>query len=316
MAILRYYVKKEKWSGLNKAVINNQERSSFKQFVMDFKRIVKGFVLLANVFPVIVGYWLALHFMGADLVMRWEELVFVTIGSLLVISGALMLNNWYEVDIDKEMVRTQERPTVTGHFSLKMVFWLGMAFSIIGLIFIAFTTFEAAIYAFLGWFTYVVLYTFWSKRKYTLNTIIGSISGAFTPLIGWATITPATHIVPIVLFMILFLWQIPHTFAIAMRRRDEYKAAGIPMLPVVYGMEMTKRQSLIYILLLFPLPFFMGALGTSFLIIATVLNVAWIILAVKGFFVKDNIKWANQMFYYSLTYMTILFGGMIIVTLW
>src|SRR5699024_10124683 len=85
------------------------------------------------------------------------------------------------------------------------------------------------------------------------------------------------------IIMILFLWQIPHTFAIAMRRRDEYKAAGIPMLPVVYGMEMTKRQSLIYILLLFPLPFFMGALGTSFLIIATVLNIAWIILAVKGF---------------------------------
>src|SRR5699024_3748383 len=155
---------------------------------MDFKRIVKVFVILAIVFPVIVGYWLALHFMVADLVMRWEELVFVTIVSLLVISGALVLNNWYEVDIDKEMVRTQERPTVTGHFSLKMVFWLGMAFSIIGLIFIAFTTFEAAIYAFLGWFTYVVLYTFWSKRKYTLNTIIGSISGAFTPLIGWATI--------------------------------------------------------------------------------------------------------------------------------
>src|SRR5699024_6606620 len=146
----------------------------------------------------------------------------------------------------------------------------GMAFSIIGLIFIAFTTFEAAIYAFLGWFTYVVLYTFWSKRKYTLNTIIGSISGAFTPLIGWVTITPATHIVPIVLFMILFLWKILHTFAIAMWRRDEYKAAGILMLLVVYGMEMTKRTSLIYILLLLPLPFFMGALGTSFLIIATV----------------------------------------------
>src|SRR5690625_7405752 len=127
--------------------------------------------------------------MGGELVMRWEELVFVTIRSLLVISGALMLNNWYEVDIDKEMVRTQERPTVTGHFSLKMVFWLGMVFSIIGLIFIAFTTLEAAIYAFLGWFTYVVLYTFWSKSKYTLNTIIGCVSGAFTILIGWSSIT-------------------------------------------------------------------------------------------------------------------------------
>src|SRR5699024_9487792 len=100
------------------------------------------------------------------------------------------------------------------------------------------------------------------------------------------------------------------------RRRDEYKAAGIPMLPVVYGMEMTNRQSLIYILLLFPLPYIMCALGTSFLIIATLLNIAWIILAVKGFLIKDNIKWANEVCYYALTYMTILFGGMIIVTRW
>lgn len=294
----------------------NKDNISYKEFFIDFKRLVKGIVLLANVSPVILGYWLALHFTGADLIMRWEELVIVTVGSLFVIAGALMLNNWYEVDLDKEMIRTQARPTVTGHFSLKMVFWLGVSFSIIGLVIIAMTTFEAAIYALLGWFTYVVLYTFWSKRKYTLNTVIGSVSGAFTPLIGWAALTPANHIVPIVLFMILFLWQIPHTFAIAMRRHDEYKAAGVPMLPVVYGMEMTKRQSLVYVLLLFPLPFFLGELGTSFLIIATIMNVIWIIISIQGFFVKDNIKWANQMFYYSLTYLSVVFGGMVIVTLW
>lgn len=294
----------------------NKDNISYKEFFIDFKRLVKGIVLLANVSPVILGYWLALHFTGADLIMRWEELVIVTVGSLFVIAGALMLNNWYEVDLDKEMIRTQARPTVTGHFSLKMVFWLGVSFSIIGLVIIAMTTFEAAIYALLGWFTYVVLYTFWSKRKYTLNTVIGSVSGAFTPLIGWAALTPANHIVPIALFMILFLWQIPHTFAIAMRRHDEYKAAGVPMLPVVYGMEMTKRQSLVYVLLLFPLPFFLGELGTSFLIIATIMNVIWIIISIQGFFVKDNIKWANQMFYYSLTYLSVVFGGMVIVTLW
>src|SRR5699024_12497202 len=104
MAILRYYVKKEMWSGLNKAVINNQERSSFKQFVMGFKRIGKGFVVLANVFPVIVGYWLALHCMGADLVMRLEVFVFVTIIFLLVISGDLICINWYTVDIVEVIV--------------------------------------------------------------------------------------------------------------------------------------------------------------------------------------------------------------------
>ncbi len=294
----------------------NKENLSYKEFFSDLKLLVKGKVLLANVSPVILGYWLALHFTGADLIMRWEELVIVTIGSLFVIAGALILNNWYEVDLDTAMMRTQARPTVTGNFPLKMVFWLGIGLSVLGMIIIAMTTLEAAIYALLGWFTYVVLYTFWSKRKYTLNTVIGSISGAFTPLIGWATLTPANHIVPITLFMILFLWQIPHTFAIAMRRHDEYKAAGVPMLPVVYGPEMTKRQSLIYILLLFPLPFFLGELGTSFLIISTIMNLIWIVISIKGFFVKDNMKWANQMFYYSLTYLTVVFGGMIIVTLW
>lgn len=301
------------WFGLE---LNKQNTLSYKEFFIDFKRLVKGIVLLANVSPVIVGFWLAIHFSGADFIMHWETFLIVTIGSMFVIAGALMLNNWYEVDLDKEMIRTQYRPTVTGHFSLKMVLWLGISFSIIGLIIISMTTWEATLYAFLGWFTYVVLYTFWSKRKYTLNTIIGSVSGAFTPLIGWAAIMSANHIVPIVLFVILFLWQIPHTFAIAMRRYDEYKAAGVPMLPVVYGMEMTKRQSFVYVLLLFPLPFFLGTLGTSFLIIATIMNVIWIVISIKGFFMKDNIKWANQMFYYSLTYLTIVFGGMIIVTLW
>ena len=296
--------------------INKQNTLSYKEFFIDFKRLVKGIVLLANVSPVIVGFWLAIHFTGADFIMHWETFLIVTIGSVFVIAGALMLNNWYEVDLDKEMIRTQFRPTVTGHFSLRMVLWLGISFSVIGLIIISMTTLEAALYAFLGWFTYVVLYTFWSKRKYTLNTIIGSVSGAFTPLIGWAAITSANHIVPIVLFVILFLWQIPHTFAIAMRRFDEYKAAGVPMLPVIYGMEMTKRQSFVYVLLLFPLPFFLGTLGTSFLIIATTMNVIWIVISVKGFFMKDNIKWAHQRSYYSLTYLTIVFGGMIIVTLW
>src|SRR5690606_6061656 len=116
-----------------------------------------------------------------------------------------------------------------------------------------FTTLEATLYSLIGWFTYVVLYTFWSKRKYTINTIIGSVSGAVTPLIGWAAITSSYHIVPIGFFLILFIWQVPHTFAIAMRRVEEYRAAGVPMLPVVAGFEATKRQIFIYVACLLPL---------------------------------------------------------------
>src|SRR5699024_7291612 len=124
------------------------------------------------------------------------------LGSTFTIAGALILNNWYEVDLDRKMLRTKDRPTVTGNIPLHIVLWMGIIASIIGIVLMLFTTIEATIYAFLGWFTYVVLYTFWSKRKYTLNTVIGSVSGAFTPLIGWATIESAFHIVPIVLFLI------------------------------------------------------------------------------------------------------------------
>src|SRR5690625_5644684 len=96
--------------------------------------------------------------------------MYLAIGSTLFMSGALMLNNWYEVDLDREMKRTQLRPTVTGNFSLKFVFNLGVISSVIGFIFLLFTTIETAVYALLAWFTYVVLYTFWSKTRYTLYT--------------------------------------------------------------------------------------------------------------------------------------------------
>src|SRR5699024_2097175 len=243
----------------------------------------------------------------------WDTFLYMTIGGTFVIAGALMLNNWYEIDLDRKMARTQQRPTVTGNFSKKQVLVMGISSSIIGMVVLLFTTLEAAIYGFLGWFTYVVLYTFWSKRKYTLNTVIGSVSGAFTPLIGWAAVASAYHIVPIVLFIILFIWQIPHTFAIAMRRYDDYKAANVPMLPVVYGFDMTKRQNAIYIACLLPLPLFLTSLGTGFMIVTSILNVAWLAFAIRGLFMKDNTKYANSMFYFSLTYLTIVFGLMIVL---
>src|SRR5699024_10856046 len=213
------------------------EKQTIRGFLSDLKLLVKGIVLIANVLPILSGFWLALYVTGASFMEFWDTFLYMTIGGTFVISGALMLNNWYEIDLDRKMARTQQRPTVTGNFSKKQVLVMGISSSIIGMVVLLFTTLEAAIYGFLGWFTYVVLYTFWSKRKYTLNTVIGSVSGAFTPLIGWAAVASAYHIVPIVLFIILFIWQIPHTFAIAMRRYDDYKAANVPMLPVVYGFD-------------------------------------------------------------------------------
>lgn len=286
-----------------------------RTILTDIKSLVKGIVLIANVLPILSGYWLALFFTNASFLDYWDKFLYMTIGGTLLMAGALILNNWYEVDLDREMKRTQQRPTVTGNFSLKTVLTMGIISSLLGLGMLFFTTLEAFAYGFLGWFTYVVLYTFWSKRRYTLNTVIGSISGAFTPLIGWATVTSAYHIVPIILFIIMFIWQIPHTFAIAMRRYEEYKAANVPMLPVVYGFDMTKRQSAVYVACLLPLPLFLTSLGTPFVMITSILNIVWLVIAIRGLFKKDDIKYANSMFYYSLTYLTIVFGMMIIITL-
>ena len=170
-----------------------------RTFIRDLKLLVKGLVLVANVLPIISGFWIALYYTDANFSDYWQIFIFGAIGGTLVIAGALIINNWYEVDLDEAMDRTKERPTVTGSFSLQTVLRLGLIFSIVGFVFMLFTNVEAFIYAFLGWFTYVVPYTLWTKRKYTLNTIVGSISGAFTPLIGWALVDTALQLIPLVI---------------------------------------------------------------------------------------------------------------------
>lgn len=293
----------------------NEAKSSRKAgFLADLKLLVKGAVLIVNTLPIITSYLIALYVYDVALSSVLPNFMFIVFGGLFVMAGALIFNNWYEVDLDEKMERTQRRPTVTGSLSLKSVLNLAIVFSLLGFILLSFTNAEVMLYAFIGWFTYVVLYTFLTKRKYTINTIIGSLSGAVTPLIGWAAVGEVFHIVPIIMFVVLFLWQIPHTFAIAIRRYDDYKRANVPMLPVAYGFKVTKRQMFVYILCLLPLPLYLISLSTIYVISMMVMNVLWIILALKGFKTENHFKWANQMFKFSLIYINIFFIGMYLTT--
>ncbi|OIJ09324.1 protoheme IX farnesyltransferase [Anaerobacillus arseniciselenatis] len=300
-----------------KSAVSSQKnvRTNDKNLLVDLKLLLKGPVLIANVLPVFTGFWLALFVSNASFYEYFDVFVFTIIGSTLVMAGALVLNNWYDADIDAIMSRTKQRPTVTGNISLKTVLIIGITLTLLGFLFLFFTTVGAIFYAFIGWFTYVFLYTMWSKRKYTLNTVVGSVSGAVTPLIGWAAIAPSNHIIPIILFSILFIWQMPHTFAIAMRKYEEYKAAGVAMLPVVRGFKMTKRQILVYVACLLPLPFYLHELGIVFVAIATVLNLTWLGISVYGLFTKDDQKYAYVSFLYSVNYISILYVFMILVTM-
>ncbi|MFD2043979.1 heme o synthase [Ornithinibacillus salinisoli] len=297
---------------LGNVTVSKENKTSL---LSDLKALIKVGIVNSNLMTTVAGFLLALHFTNSSFTANWDILILTITGTALVIAGGCILNNWYDVDIDPKMTRTKKRPTVTGNLSLKTVLGLGVGSTVIGLILLLFTTMEAAFIALFGWVAYVILYTMWSKRRYTLNTVVGSFSGAVPPLIGWTAIEPSLHIVPIVLFLIMFIWQTPHFLALAMKKVDDYKAANIPMLPVVYGFEFTKRQIVIYIACLLPLPFFLLELGTIFVTIASLLNVGWLILAIRGFFVNDDLKWANMIFIYSLNYLTILFVMMAIITI-
>ncbi|QKY68929.1 heme o synthase [Lentibacillus sp. CBA3610] len=290
-------------------------RKNAATFLADFKALIKVGIVNANLITTFAGFWLAIHFTNASFMANWDVFLLTMAGSALVIAGGCIMNNWYDADIDPVMSRTKTRPTVTGSIPLNRALVMGILSTALGIAFLLMTTIQAALIALFGWVVYVFLYTMWSKRRYTLNTAVGSFSGAVPPLIGWAAVDSGLHMIAYVLFLIMFIWQTPHFLALAMKKKKEYKAASIPMLPVVHGFAITKRQIVVYITCLLPLPFLMASLGTTFMIIATLLNVGWLALGISGFFTKNDLKWANRIFIYSLNYLTIMFLMMVLVTL-
>lgn len=289
--------------------------SSKSSFVKDFLALIKIGIINSNIITGITGMWLALFYNDLKFMVYLDKVIFGVLGIWFVIAGSCALNNYIDIDIDRKMKRTLTRPTVSGQFSPAFALGIGLSFVVIGEIFLFTASVTAGLIGLFGSFVYVVLYTMWTKRRYTLNTVVGSFSGAVPPLIGWAVIDPSLHVIAWVLFIIMFIWQIPHFLALAMKKSEDYRNAGVPMLPVVYGFDTTKKQIMVWIACLLPLPFYLMSLGIPFVILATVLNIGWLVVGFVGFNKKDPMKWATRMFVYSLNYLTILFVGMIIATL-
>lgn len=281
----------------------------------DFLALIKIGIVNSNAITTFTGIWLALHFSGLRFLDNLDIVFLTLIGSSLIIAGSCSLNNYIDRDIDHLMERTKGRPTVTGKVEPVKVMVLGFLLIGIGSLLLFMTTVTAGVIGLIGVFSYVVLYSMWSKRLYVSNTIVGSVSGAVPPLIGWAAVDGSLDIMAWVLFLIMFIWQPPHFYALAMRRAEEYRAANIPMLPVVKGFKKTKQSIVLWITALLPLPFMLTELGIPFLVLATALNIGWLALGVYARKFKDDIKWAKLMFVYSLQYLTILFVAMVIVTL-
>ncbi|TMW73086.1 heme o synthase [Alteribacter natronophilus] len=276
--------------------------------------ISKTGIVKSNLITMFAGLFLAAHYTQTPLSSAPHIVILSMLGAALIIAGGCALNNYVDRDIDDKMIRTDNRPSVTGELTGSQVLWYGLITSAVGTLLLASVNLTTAVIGLSGLVIYVVFYTMWTKRTTTLNTIVGSFAGAVPPLIGWAAIDPGLHPYAWSLFLILFIWQTPHFLALAMRRCEEYRAAGIPMLPVVAGFGVTKRQILFYTAALLPVSLTLFNFGAVYTVTAFVLGAGWLVLGFAGYKkYDDDIKWATHMFLYSLVYLMVLFAVMVIV---
>ncbi|ADU30898.1 heme o synthase [Evansella cellulosilytica] len=294
---------------------SNVEKKENKVTWRTYLGVSKTGIVKSNLITTFTGLFLAASYTGTTIFHQPLTTLLVLAGSAFVMAGACALNNYIDRDIDHLMERTKDRPSVNGELSGKQTLTYGLVVSALGMLMLLMTTLEAAVIGLIGLVTYVVLYSMWTKRTTTLNTIVGSIPGAVPPLIGWAAIQPELSPVAWSLFLIMFIWQPPHFLALAMKRVDEYKRAGIPMLPVVAGFKVTKRQINWYVAALIPVSLTVAHFGTVYTIIAVILGGGWLALGLASYKYKDDLKWAKHMFIYSLYYLTVLFVLMVIVHL-
>jgi len=229
-------------------------------------------------------------------------------------SGAI--NMWYDRDIDAIMDRTRGRPIPSGAVDPDEALAFGVILSIapVMLMGLAVNWAAAGLLALASAF-YIFVYTMWLKRRTPQNIVIGGAAGAFPPMIGWAAVTGDISLASIVLFALIFFWTPPHFWALALFRKLDYTNAGVPMLPVVSGEAETKRQMLIYTLILLPLapaPWFLGVGGMAYLVASIVLGLLFVLCAVRVLRAPEgDYKAAKQMFAYSILYLFLLFAVLI-----
>jgi heme o synthase len=234
--------------------------------------------------------------------------------------GAAALNQWWEADIDAGMKRTAARPIPAGRMDRTNARDFGVALSAgsVLLMGLAIGWLAAAILA-LSIFYYAVIYTIWLKPRTPQNIVIGGGAGAFPPLIGWVAATGEITAMPVILFAIIFMWTPPHFWALALFVQTDYAKVGIPMLPVVAGEAATRRQILIYSVLLLPLsalPWMIGGTGAVYGVSALVLSAIFLALAIKvGLRQRmgpdDAMKPEKQLFAWSIIYLFALFAALV-----
>jgi protoheme IX farnesyltransferase len=236
------------------------------------------------------------------------------LGGYLSAGGAGAVNHWFDRDIDAQMKRTASRPIPAGRISPRAALTFGCTLAALSLLELSLAVNPlAAALSFSGFLGYVLVYTVWLKRRTPQNLVIGGAAGAVPPLVGWAAVTGSVGGTAVILFFIVFFWTPPHFWALSLLMKDEYAKVGVPMLPVARGEEETRRQIVLYSILLYAvtqLPYCAGGFGVAYLAASLVLGLGFIAGAVRLYRRADRTS-ALRLYLYSLAYLALLFCAMV-----
>jgi protoheme IX farnesyltransferase len=277
----------------------------------DYFELLKPRVMSLVIFTGLVGLVVAPG--SINPVIAFVALLCVAIGAGA--SGAL--NMWYDADIDLKMKRTANRPVPSGRVTSREAFGFGVTLSVGSVLTmgLAVNWVAAGLLGFTIFF-YAVIYTIWLKRWTPQNIVIGGAAGAFPPMIGWAAVTGTVSLDSIALFLIIFMWTPPHFWALALFSSADYEAAGVPMLPNVAGESETRRQIMIYSVLLMPitaLPALLGFAGIYYAGATAVLGLTFLVFAARVWRDQNGeYKSAKQLFAYSILYLFLLFSTLLV----
>lgn len=278
--------------------------------VKAYYKLTKPGIIRGNAVNATAGFLLASTFATFN----FGTFLAMLSGLSLIIASGCTFNNYIDRDIDKKMKRTKKRALVTGDISVRNALTYATILGLIGVAILGiFTNLLTLVMGVLGFIFYVIVYGI-GKRKTVHGTVIGSISGAIPPVVGYTAVTDNLDTGALLLFLILVLWQMPHFYAIAMYRLKDYSAAGIPVLPAVKSMATAKMQTLVYIVVFtfacVGLTIF-GYTGVLYAVIMTIASLGWFLMGLKDYN-KDDVAWAHRMFGFSLI-VTLTFCAAILI---
>mgnify|MGYP002008249585 CR=1 FL=1 len=284
----------------------NIKQSSF--YIDSFFNLMKPRVMSLVLFTCMVGLIIAPN--NVSYLNSVLSLIAVALGA----GAAGTLNMWYESDLDALMTRTCLRPIPTGQVTKNQALFFGVLLSIgsISLLYFSSNLMSASLLLFTICF-YFFIYTVWLKRRTPQNIVIGGAAGALPPVIGWTIATGSLSIEPLILFLIIFLWTPSHFWALSIYKSNDYKKAKIPMLPIIYGIDKTKKNIFIYSLLMLPTisaPYLIGFLSEIFFYPASVLTIYYVYLCGTLLKIKKSKEintLARKIFLYSIFYLFVIF---------